>query len=199
MITVLSDAMLTSGLACNEDLYIWEFLRTVSSDVDGIALGIQAVSTDMKPLTVFAKQIDNMDGHPELTLNVRYPDSITPEEIIRQVTENAKQQGFVLTAGIPGAPAYRRAADVPVVKMLRDVANSITGKDAAPFTLSGATYANRLPNAYVFGANGCLPPADFPKGRGGAHGVDESVSLDRLQRFMRIYARALLQLNEIQW
>ena len=45
----------------------------------------------------------------------------------------------------------------------------------------------------------CLPPADFPKGRGGAHGVDESVSLDRLQRFMRIYARALLQLNDLPW
>ena len=30
-------------------------------------------------------------------------------------------------------------------------------------------------------------------------GVDESVSLDRLQRFMRIYARALLQLNELDW
>lgn len=199
MITVLSDAMLASGLAHNEDRYIWEFLRMVSSDVDGIALGIQTVSEDMKPLTVFAKQIDNDDGHPELILNVRYPDSITPEEIIRRVTENAKQQGFVLTASKPGTPAYRRAVDVPVVKMLCDVANSITGKNAAPFTLGGGTYANLLPNAYVFGANGCLPPADFPKGRGGAHGVDESVSLDRLQRFMRIYARALLQLNELEW
>ena len=86
-----------------------------------------------------------------------------------------------------------------MVELLRSVANSVIGKDAAPFTLSGATYANRLPNAYVFGTNGCLPPADFPKGRGSAHGVDESVSLDRLERAMRIYARTLLKLNEITW
>lgn len=199
MITVLSDAMLTSGLAHKEDRYIWEFLRRVSSDVDGIGLGIQTASEDMKPLTVFAKQINNADGHPELILNIRYPDSITPEEIIRRVTENAKLQGFVLTAGKPGIPAYRRAVDVPVVKMLCDVANGITGENAAPFTLGGGTYANFLPNAYVFGTNGNLPPANFPKGRGGAHGIDEAVSLDRLQRAMRIYARALLQLNELEW
>jgi len=65
--------------------------------------------------------------------------------------------------------------------------------------LSGGTYGHRLPNAYVYGMNGCLPPDDFPKGTGGAHGVDESVSLDRLERAMRIYARALLRLNETQW
>ena len=68
-----------------------------------------------------------------------------------------------------------------------------------PFTLSGGTYANRLPNAYVFGTNANLAPKDFPKGHGSAHGVDESVSLERLQRAMRIYARALLRLNELDW
>ena len=199
MITVLSDAMLTSGLAHKSDRYIWEFLRTVSSDVDGAALGVRATSPDMKPLTVFAKQIDDMDGHPELTLNIRYPDSITPAEIAARATENAEKQGFAVTSVKAGTPAYRTAADTPVVRLLCDVANELTGRDAAPYTLSGGTYANYLPNAYAYGANGCLPPADFPKGRGGAHGADESVSLDRLQRFMRIYARTLLKLNDLNW
>lgn len=199
MITVLSDAMLTSGLAGSEDQYIWEFLRAVSSDVDGVMLGIQATSEHMKPLTVFAKQIDNADGHPELTLNIRHPDSITYAEIVRRVTVAAEQHGFVLTDSKAGTPAYRMTADTPIVRTLCEVSNSVIGADAAPFTLSGGTYANRLPNAYVFGTNGNLPPADFPKGRGGAHGIDESVSLDRLQRAMRIYARALLRLNDLEW
>ena len=43
------------------------------------------------------------------------------------------------------------------------------------------------------------PPEDFPEGRGEAHGVDEAVSPDRLERAMRIYARALLRLNETVW
>ncbi len=199
MITVLSDAMLTSGLTHHEDRYIWEFLRTVSSDIDGIALGIQATSEDMKPLTVFAKQINDVGGHPTLVLNIRYPDSITCAEITERATAAAKRHGFVLMSSRAETPAYRMPVDTPVVKMLCDVANGITERNAAPFTLGGGTYANHLPNAYVFGANGCLPPADFPKGRGSAHGIDESVSLDRLQRFMRIYARALLRLNELEW
>ena len=65
--------------------------------------------------------------------------------------------------------------------------------------MSGGPYAHRLPNAFVFGMSGNLTPEDFPQGRGGAHGVDEAVSLDRLQRAMRIYARALLALNELEW
>ena len=199
MITILSDAMLTSGLAADADRYIWEFFRMVSSDVDGVCLGIQAVSRDMKPLTVFSKQIDHVGGYPELTLNIRYPDSITPDEILKQVTTAATGNGFHITAFTAGTPAYRIAADSPVANMLCNVSNQVIGTNAKPFTLSGATYANRLPNAYVFGTNGNLPPADFPKGRGGAHGVDECVSLDRLQRAMRIYARALLELNELDW
>ena len=47
--------------------------------------------------------------------------------------------------------------------------------------------------------DGCKKPDDFPQGHGGAHGMDELVSLDRLQRAMRIYARALLALNETEW
>lgn len=197
MITVLSEAMLTGGLAHSDDRYIWEFLQAVSADIDGETLGIRATSPDMKPLTVFAGKIESVDGHPELTLNIRYPDSITPEEIIQRVTENAEKRGFAVTFVKVGTPAYRVDKDTPVARMLCETANAITGKDAAPYTLSGGTYANYLPNAYAYGANGCLRPADFPKDRGGAHGVDELVSLDRLQRFMRIYARALLQLNDL--
>jgi len=47
--------------------------------------------------------------------------------------------------------------------------------------------------------SGNLPPDDFEKGRGGAHGVDEAVSIARLKRALKIYARALIYLNEIDF
>ena len=47
--------------------------------------------------------------------------------------------------------------------------------------------------------DGCKPPEDFPKGRGSAHGIDEAVSIERLQRAMRIYARIMLELNDMEW
>ena len=47
--------------------------------------------------------------------------------------------------------------------------------------------------------DGNLPPEDFEKGRGKVHGVDEAVSIDRLKQAMKIYARALIALNDINW
>ncbi|MBO5714668.1 MAG: Xaa-His dipeptidase, partial [Clostridia bacterium] len=65
--------------------------------------------------------------------------------------------------------------------------------------INGTTYAQHLPNAYIYGMEGCDKPKDFKEGHGAAHGLDESVSIERLKRSMRIYARALLTLNEINW
>ena len=65
--------------------------------------------------------------------------------------------------------------------------------------MCGGTYAHTLPNALVYGTDGNKIPVDFPAGHGGAHGRDEVVSVERLKRAMRIYARALLALNDIQF
>ena len=94
---------------------------------------------------------------------------------------------------------YINERDNEVVRTLCKASSDVIGKDLPPYILSGGTYAHELPNAYVFGMSGNLPPEDFPKGRGGAHGIDEAVSLDRLKRAMKIYARALLSLNDIRW
>ena len=92
---------------------------------------------------------------------------------------------------------YLLDTESETAKMLCRVANEVTGDDKPMYIVKGGTYAHFLPNAYAFGMDGSLPPDDFPAGRGGAHGVDEAVSLDRLQRAMKIYARALLELNEM--
>ena len=111
----------------------------------------------------------------------------------------AEQNGAEIALVKKGVSPYLLDKDLPVIRKLNAIANEITGQDKAPYTLGGGTYAHRLPNALAFGMDGSLPPEDFPKGRGSAHGLDECVSLDRLQRAMRIYARTLLALNELSW
>lgn len=98
-----------------------------------------------------------------------------------------------------GVNPYLLDSNDPVLLMLNDASNSVTGRNDEPYTMGGGTYAHRLPNAYAFGMSGNRVPADFPKGHGGAHGKDESVGIENLQRAMKIYARALLVLNEMQW
>ena len=132
-------------------------------------------------------------------MNIRYPLGITYEEIIDKIGVYAEAVGFFITHATSGVLPYLLDPDTEIVRALCAAANEVTGEEQKPFTLSGATYAHRLPNAYVFGMSENRPPEDFPVGRGGAHGIDEAVSLDRLKRAMKIYARALLSLNNLEW
>ena len=199
MITRLAEAVLENGLSHPEDLYIWEFLKEITSHVYGETLGIATQSEEMSPLTVFTGSVETVDGCCRVNLGIRYPIGITGEEILKRVRTAAEKRNFSLTDYHHSQRAYLAPKDTPVVDALCKASDEFMDKVIPPYTLSGGTYAHHLPNAYVFGMNGCLPPDDFPKGKGGAHGVDESVSLARLKRAMRIYARALLSLNDLDW
>ena len=199
MITQLCAALLDADLVEKDDVYILDFCRRLSKDVCGEALGIKTGHEIMGPLTVFAKRIDCVDGYCDLHLNLRYPLGITYEEIVEKTARAAEEAGFCLQNAARGVAPYLRDTENGVVKMLADVANGVDGAARKPYSMSGATYAHWLPNAYVYGASANQPPADFPAGKGGSHGVDEAVSLKRLKIAMKIYARALLKLEELAW
>lgn len=195
MITFICEDLLDAGLVADEDKHIFEFFKALSKDVSGHCINIDYEHPVMGLPRVFTYRIDDVDGYPEVFFRIRYPVGITVEEMEKNIREAAEKRGFTMQKFTPGTPAYILDPNTPVVQMLTDISNKITGTDKAPYTLSGGTYAHRLPNAYPYGMEGNCPPEDFPKGRGGAHGVDECVSLFRLKRAMRIYARALLELN----
>ncbi len=199
MITHLSAALLDAALVPQEDRYVLEFFKAVSTDANGQYLTVATDSDCMKPLTVFTQRVEMNDGFATVTLNIRYPVGITFDEIVSRVGAVAEAAGFTVLSTHRGVDPYLLDRNTPVVSLLCEASNDVIGTNAEPFTVGGGTYAHRLPNAYVFGASGNLPPADFPEGRGGAHGVDEAVSLDRLQCAMRIYARALLALNDFSF
>lgn len=200
MITKLMNLLLDYHLAAEEDRQVLEFIRAVSLDITGSLFGIDVETAVMSPLTLATLGIDTgEDGCPELRINIRYPIELTSKQIAARIGNVAERNGMTIGFVNPGVEPYLLDPNWPVIGKLNAIANEVTGKDKAPYTLSGGTYAHRLPNALVYGMNGCKPPEDFPEGRGGAHGIDEVVSLDRLQRAMRIYARAMLALNDMEW
>lgn len=197
MITQISAALLDAGLVAEEDKHIFEFLRILSKDINGHCLNIAYEHPIMGLPRVATTRIDDAEGYPEVSFRIRYPVGITVAEIEENIKKAADSFGFTIVKFAAGTPSYLMDPNTPEIKLLADAANEVTGANKAPYTLSGGTYAHRLPNAYAYGMDGNLPPEDFPKGRGGAHGVDEAVSLFRLKRAMRIYARAMLALNEV--
>ena len=197
MITKLTLALLHSKAVKEEDRYILEFFKDISLDISGKMLGIYTESKRMKPTSVYAQSVDFCDGFCELLIKVRYPIEIAYEELQQKLSAYCESRGFTV-AGEIGHMPYVNDDNMEMVNTLARIANCVTGDDAEPH-ITGNTYAHYLPNAYVYGMNGCMIPDDFPAGHGGAHGVDECVSVERLKRAMRIYARALLELNNMEW
>ena len=197
MITILSSALIESGKISDEDLYILEFFKKLTTDVKGEMLGIDVESKLMGKCVVAALSVTCEDGYPEMTLRIRFPIELTFEKMLEKITENCDKQGFTVRGERRHDP-YLYDNTSEVFKKLSDIANEVTGENGVPY-INGSTYAHYLPNAYIYGMSGNVAPPQVKSGRGGAHGIDESVSLDRLKRAMRIYARALLMLNETKW
>ena len=194
-----------SVISCNDLTYTYNkkskfaqrAISDISLDINGALFGIDIKSAEMGKSTVSTRSIIDCDGYPELEIRVRYPNEFNLETVSEKIKMVCEDKGFDLTV-IPGHEPYINDKDSEVVKILAAVANEVKGTDKQPYT-NGATYAHYIPNAYIFGMDGNCPPDDFEKGRGSAHGVDESVSVSRLKEAMKIYARALLALNEIKW
>lgn len=199
MITQLTEQLLKDPQLAPEDRPILEFFKLLSLDIHGAAFGLDIPSATMTGLVIATRRIDMVDGCPELYMSVRYPIELTCDAIIQALESAAQAHGLEIVRVDRYMEPYLLDKNWPVVSRLAQIANEITGDNKQPYIVGGGTYAHELPNALAFGMDGSLPPEDFPKGRGGAHGLDESVSLDRLQRAMRIYARALLALNEMEW
>ena len=199
MVTIVTGALLDNNLLTEADAKKAAFLKAVSLDVDGEMFGVKTVGVGMGDLTLALLDIIEVDGKIEFGINMRYPMGTTYEEVLAKVTATAAANGFEVVDTYCGVRPYLLDKDWEIITELNKISNEITGDDKAPYTLSGGTYAHCLPNGLAFGFSGNKTPEDFPKGHGGAHGKDESVSLDRLQRGMRIYARSMLALNDMEW
>ena len=199
MITQLADQLLEDPQLAPEDRPVLEFFKRMTLDIHGDSLGLNIPSKTMSGTVIVANRIDMVEDCPQVYLRVRYPIELSGETILAAVEAEAQAHGLEIVQANSYMKPYLLDKDWPVVTRLAQIANEITGDNKQPYIVGGGTYAHELPNALAFGMDGSLPPEDFPKGRGSAHGLDESVSLDRLQRAMRIYARALLALNEMEW
>lgn len=196
MITRLCEQLLNTDKTAADDRAVLEVFRRISLDTDGSFLGIRTAHSALGDLTVYAKSIVDCDGCPSLVLNIRYPVGITCEQLVERIDRAVAPYGCTVCDLRRGVDPYLHDPESAVVRLLCDVANAVTGENAKPHTLGGGTYAHRLPNAYPYGTDANVPPADFAKGKGGAHGIDEAASIDRLLRAMRVYARALLALDQ---
>lgn len=173
-------------------------LRKLCASWDGSALGMAWADEDSGALAMAPTGMLWEDG--KLSVNLFGILPITSD--VDALAGHAMAAAELCGASCQLMRARRPCAfptDHPVVKLLTDVYNDVTGYDAKPFVMTGGNYAACLPNAFGFGPG--MPGREFPphifrSGHGDFHGCDESEDIEHILAFMRVYVMGILALEE---
>lgn len=171
-----------------------ELLSIILADTSGEALGIASTSDAFGPLTVNGGTICVSDGRISQSIDVRFPDSTTPDAIEARCREAAERFGAEFTVNYAKEP-FSVSADHPAVQTLLDVYREVTGKPAELFSMGGGTYARNFKRAVSFG------PEDndlvLPSWGGQMHGPNECANEVQLRGALKMYVLAILRLMDV--
>lgn len=173
-----------------------DLLSVVHDGTAGEGLGIAAESDAFGALTCNAGTIEVADGHILQTIDVRYPDSTTSDEMTMICGAHASRFGAEFIAGRAKEP-FSVSADSPAVRALLNTYREVTGKPAEPFSMGGGTYARNFKSAVSFGPedNGL----ELPAWAGSMHGPNEAANEQLLRDALKMYIIALVRLNELEF
>ncbi len=200
-VRVLTHALCEEGVLSPEDRAILAFCDQINDDYLGTGLGVNSEDDVSGPLTCVGSMLTLQDGAPCMTVNIRYPVTGEAEWITEKLQSAAESAGYTLTLERVD-PAHYFPEDHPVVHILTDIFNDITGRNQSPFVLPGGTYSRKLKKAisYGMGFTGGEHPDKkgyFRPGHGGAHGPDECTVIAELLVSIRIYAEGLLAIDDL--
>jgi len=162
---------------------MWRAIAT--QDTGGKGLGIDSADEVTGALTSNLGQAILGNNSYAFFFNIRYPINSNKDELL------ARCQGYVsdkwsMTITENLDPLYV-PLDSPVVSVLSKVYADLTGHEAVPFAIGGATYARAVPNAVAFGPLFAGQPEL-------AHQRDEHWGLADYFKCIDIYAHAMLEL-----
>lgn len=183
----------------NEKIAV-DFLAQFASDGYGRGVGIACHDDVSGELTCNAANLSFEDGIISFGLDVRYPITMSSEEVIETLTRKVAAFGWTVTVEMDSPPNYVEK-DHPLVAELMQVYREETGLDDEPYVMGGGTYARKIPNAVVYGPamSFDFSELNLPEGHGSIHGKDEVQSLDVLKLAIRIYARAIERLSHVEF
>jgi len=163
--------------------------RYIGFELDGKSLGIAHHDDFMGDLTVAADMFYSSDTSVTFMFNIRRPRGLPTSDFERAIQERfdefGKAHGVVLTdQRYIGEPHYRDP-ESPFVRELLSIYNDVTGEDRKAASIGGGTYAQRLPNAVVFGP--ALPDEEYL-----GHQPDERFRISTLSRNIEILTHAMV-------
>lgn len=155
-------------------------------DVYGKKLNIQKSDEISGDLTVNAGIVRFDKEKAKIGLDIRYPVTVTLDEIIPTIKEVAARVGAAVTVSSHLKPLYVNGED-PLVQTLKNVYERQMGEKADLLATGGGTYARALKKGVAFGPL-------FPGRKDVAHQIDEYIEIDDLLKATAIYAEAMYEL-----
>ena len=187
------------------DRELFAKIGKLTEEYDGAEVGI-AYRDEVSGQTTCAGTVLAMEeGHLSLTLNIRYAITAKDQEDIAALTAYGAANKIRFRLERNSRPGYF-PKEHPAVDILTDVYNELTGSDAKSYVMGGGTYARKLPNAFSYGPGGIKESEEdkearerlFAPGHGGGHEPDEALNLRLFVEAMKIYACAIVALNDVE-
>lgn len=125
----------------------------------------------------------------QIGLNLRIPITINMLDIGASFIKHTGSYLNVDLDNISYKPALYIPKENKLVKTLCSIYNEETNSHLEPIAIGGATYARAFENCISFGAN-------FPNDPDMCHQTDEFIAIDKLLLSCKIYAKAILALND---
>ncbi len=182
------------------DRQAFRFLAEAGSDGYGRALGIACSDQESGPLTCSPTLLSLQDGRMQVVMNLRYPITARGQDILESLKQKASEYGLTLLRAEDSPPNYVDPRG-GWVQFLARACSEAMGSPQEPYTMSGGTYARKLPRAAGFGSG--LPRdisvLGLPEGHGEYHQPDESQSIENLWEAWKIYTYTVCRLIREGW
>lgn len=187
-IDVLAGYLLANGVLAPDEQAFFELVRKVTSHSDGSGLGVAARDEHFGTLTAVGGMLWLDSGAIKLSIDFRYPTTMSAPAIERKVNEIAGQYGATFSMEHDKEP-FLMDPGMPAVKAMLAAYEAATGEHVEPFTMKGGTYARMFETGVSFGPD--RPWEEKPAWVGGMHGPDEGISEGLLKESFEIYVRTI--------
>lgn len=168
--------------------YIDMIADILHEDFDGKKLKVNFHDDLMGELSAAPDVYDYENGNATVLVNIRYPQGITPDDIIKKISDNFGDKVDVSVVGHAQGPHYVPGSD-PLVKTLLDVYERQTGKKGHETIIGGGTYGRIFERGVAYGAQ----PEDQENVM---HQPNEYMLESALIDSIAIYAEAIYELTK---
>lgn len=165
------------------------FTTYIGTQYDGKNLGI-AFEDNSGKLTLNVGDFHFTNNILQIGLNLRIPVTMNTLEIGNNFMQHTNSYSDIDFDTISYKPALYISKENKLVKTLCDLYNKETNSNLEPIAIGGATYARAFEHCISFGAN-------FPGDQDLCHQTNEFIAIDKLLLSCKIYAKAILALNDL--